>query len=101
MIESIIEFPKELERKFVSKVNNKVKITFCGGAYITNEIFNLTILEPYKIIFSYKKKTIIAFVVERIDNNKKIYDFFVGSIEKQNKQTMTNLIAFINNLISK
>lgn len=99
MVEIKNDFPSDLERKIVSKINKKIKITFYGGRYITNSVFNLTILEPYKITFSCKNKIIIVFVIERVENNKRLYDFFIGSIEKRNKYTMTNLIAFVNSSI--
>lgn len=99
MIENKKVFPSELKRKLLSKVSNKIKILFYDGAYITSDLFNLSILEPYKIVFACKSNTINVFVVDKMENDKNIYDFFVGSIQRENKYTMTSLIALINSSI--
>ncbi len=93
MIEDKKEFPNDLKKKIISKVNKKIKIIFYDGADIKNDIFNLSMIEPYKILFSCKKDNIIVFVVEK-DKNK--FDYFIGAIEKKNKCTITNLVSFVN-----
>lgn len=99
MIENKKVFPGELKRKLLSKISNKIEISFYDGSYITSDLFKLSIFEPYKIVFAYKNNTINVFVVDKIENNKNIYDFFVGSIQRENKYTMTSLIALVNSSI--
>ena len=93
MIENKLEFPKELKRKIISRVNKKVNIIFYDGADIKTELFNISILEPFKIWFSFKGKNINVYIVEKENS---VYDFFVNSIKIQNKHSMTSLISFIN-----
>lgn len=65
MIVNKKEFPAELKSKIINKTNKKIKISFFDGSNITNHIFNMSMLEPYKIVFSYKNKHVVAFVVEK------------------------------------
>lgn len=94
MIEDKKEFPNDLKKKIISKVNKKIKIIFYDGADIKNDIFNLSILEPCKIIFNHDKNNIVVYVIEKEVN---VYEYFIGSVKKQNKSTVTNLIGFVNN----
>lgn len=96
MIVNKKEFPAELKSKIINKTNKKIKISFFDGSNITNHIFNMSMLEPYKIVFSYKNKHVVAFVVENEYSDKKQYDYFIGLIDKKYKCSITSLLIFVN-----
>jgi len=66
-----IEFPCEIKKKLKIKVSmGNLDIKFIDGHLIKFEKTNLIVQEPYKIIVSNKKNTLIALLY---DNEDKIY----------------------------
>lgn len=89
------EFPTQLKRKINPKTKKPISITYYNGSNITNNMFNIKMLEPYKIVFSNQDNHVVVYVIE----NQQNYDFFVGSIDKGNKYTMTSLLSFVNSVL--
>lgn len=66
-----IEFPCEIKKKLKIKVSmGNLDVKFIDGHLIKFEKTNLIVQEPYKIIASNKKNTLIALLY---DNEDKIY----------------------------
>ena len=66
-----LEFPCEIKKKLKMKVSmGNLKLQFIDGHLIKFDKTNLSVQEPYKIIASNKKNTLIALLY---DNKDKIY----------------------------
>lgn len=92
------QFPISLEYTIKRKINNNIDIAFYDSVYIRNEVFNLSFVEPFKIIFTNKRKSrhIICFMIQQQINGKNKYEFFIGNIQKENKRSMTSILDFVN-----
>lgn len=98
MTKEYLTFPTTIEYTIKHKTNKSIDITFYGGTLIQNNIFNLSFIEPFKIVFVNKKKrkNVICFMINSVVNDKNKYDFYIGSIEKENKRSLTSILNFVN-----
>ena len=91
-----VQFPLELKNKLTTRVNKPIKTQFFGGSNITTDLFNVSLIEPFKVVFTRKDKNVVVFIISKVDDDKTIYDFFVGDIDKTARLTMTATINFVN-----
>lgn len=91
-----LEFPKEIQTRFEKKIKQSIKMTFYNGATINVDSFNLTILEPYKVVFKSKNKVILVFITENTLTGGSRYNFFANVISKDSKHSFNNIINIIN-----
>ena len=91
-----VQFPFELKNKLTTRVNKPIKAQFYGGSYITTDMFNISLVEPFKVVFTRKDKNVVVFIIPKENDDKTVYDFFVGDIDKAMRCTMTATINFIN-----
>ena len=98
MTKEYLTFPTALEYTIKRKTNKTIDISLYGGSSIQNSIFNLSFIEPFKIVFVNKKKrkNVICFMLNNVVNGKNKYDFYIGSIEKDNKRSLTAILNFVN-----
>lgn len=98
MTKEYLAFPTSLEYTIKRKTHNNIDISFYGGSLIQNRIFNLSFIEPFKIVFVNKKKrkNVICFMLNNVVNGKNKYDFYMGSIKKENKRSLTSILNFVN-----
>ena len=99
MIINNLTFPTNLQYTIRRKTNNNIDVSCYNGAIIENDVFNLSFVEPFKIVFTNKRKHIICFMLQQQVNGKNKYEFFINSIEKNNKRTMTSLLDYVNKLL--
>ena len=61
-------------------------------------MFNLSFVEPFKIVFTNKRKRkhLICFMIQQQVNGRNKYEFFINNIQKDNKRTMTSLLEYVN-----
>lgn len=99
MIKEYIPFPTPLEYTIKRKTNNSIDVTFIDSVYIQHNVFNLAFMEPYKVVFTNKKKHkhIICFMLSNTTaSGKKEYCFYIGNVQKENKRSLTALLKFVN-----
>ena len=61
-----MEFPKEIANRLNSKIRQSIKIECFGGARISVDKFNLSILEPHKVVLTKKKHFVVVYILQRI-----------------------------------
>lgn len=81
-----LTFPNTIQYTIKRKTHNNIDISFYGGALIRNNLFNLSFVEPFKVVFTNKRKNkhIIYFILQQEEYRKNKYDFCIGNIEKEN-----------------
>ena len=87
-----------MEYTLKRKTNNNIDVTCFSGSIINNEVFNLSFVEPFKIVFTNKRKSkhLICFMIQQQVNGRNKYEFFINNIQKDNKRTMTSLLEYVN-----
>ena len=56
MIINNLAFPTNLQYTIRRKTNNNIDVSCYNGAIIENDVFNLSFVEPFKIVFTNKRK---------------------------------------------
>lgn len=93
-----LTFPSTIQYTIKRKTHNNINISFYGGALIRNDLFNLSFVEPFKVVFTNKRKNkhIICFMLQQEEYGRNKYDFYIGNIEKENKRSLTAILNFVN-----
>lgn len=91
-----IEFPKEIANRLNAKIRQSIKIEYCSGAYVNIDKFNLSILEPHKVILKKGKRVVIVYITENNLVKKSKYNFFINAICEESKHSLNSLINLIN-----
>ena len=91
-----IEFPKEIENRLNKRIRQSIKIEYFNGNIVNIDKFNLSILQPHKILFKKDERFIVVYITENeiVKNTK--YNFFVNAICDNSKHSLNNIINLIN-----
>ena len=93
---SQIEFPKEIATRLNNKIRQSIKIEYFNGNKVDIDKFNLSILQPHKILFKKDEKIVIVYITENISVKNTKYNFFVNTICDNSKHSLNNIINIIN-----
>ena len=91
-----MQFPKEIENRLNSKIRQSIKIEYFNGIIVNIDKFNLSILQPHKILFKKEGRFIIVYITENISVKNTKYNFFVNSICDNSKHSLNNIINLVN-----
>ena len=91
-----IEFPKEIENRLNNKIRQSIKIKYFNGGIVNIDKFNLSILQPHKVLFKKDGRFIIVYITENISVKNTKYNFFVNAICDNTKHTLNNIINLVN-----
>ena len=91
-----MQFPKEIANRLNNKIRQTIKIEYFDGNKVNIDKFNLSILQPHKILFKKGEKFIVVYITENeiVKNTK--YNFFVNAICDNSKHSLNNIINLIN-----
>ena len=91
-----VEFPKEIANRLNNRIRQSIKIEYYGGAFVELDKFNLSVLQPHKVLFRKDKRFIIVYIIENEIAKNGRYNYFLNSISKESKHTLNNIINLIN-----
>ena len=91
-----IQFPKEIENRLNNKIRQSIKIKYFNGNMVNIDKFNLSILQPHKVLFKKDKKIIIVYITENLSVKNTKYNFFVNAICDNTNHSLNNIINLIN-----
>ena len=91
-----IDFPKEIATRLNDKIKQTIKIEYFNGNKVDIDKFNLSILQPHKILFEKEGRFIIVYITENISVKNTKYNFFVNSICDNSKHSLNNIINLVN-----
>ena len=91
-----IQFPKEIENRLNNKIRQSIKIKYFNGNMVNIDKFNLSILQPHKVLFKKGEKFIIVYITENLSSKNTKYNFFVNAICDNSKHSLNNIINLIN-----
>ncbi len=91
-----IDFPKEIATRLNDKIKQTIKIEYFNGNKVDIDKFNLSILQPHKILFKKEGRFIIVYITENISVKNTKYNFFVNSICDNSKHSLNNIINLVN-----
>ena len=60
-----IQFPSDLRNKLTRGINKPIKATFYNGSNITTDRFNISLIEPFKVVFARKDKHVVVFIIPK------------------------------------